>query len=259
MGWWWFHRGSSSRDEKAETANRAARLTLAWNVAAATTVLLPLLLYVVIAPLFFPLDEEEGGAGGGAEGEEGWSWWWWGGGGDNNESGDGNDGEADEDENGGNDGEADDDGDGDDDNAEEEDGDEQRMLWWRQGKEGENRNGGAAMFVYVWSLLIFAVIVWRGNRLLLTNKGHRELFDTLVMFANLSFLCWILLGAVAGYGGDEEAEEQGFLDSFSSVLFLTYIFWIIFAGVFATIIYIQHIRVSKSPLLNKTNDNGSLI
>jgi len=73
--------------------------------------------------------------------------------------------------------------------------------WWRWGNGGEaqreNQGRGALAFVYLWSLALFALLVWRGNRVLSNNKDDRALFAALVVFANLAFLCWIM---IAGLG-----------------------------------------------------------
>ena len=46
-------------------------------------------------------------------------------------------------------------------------------------------------------LALFALLVWRGNKVLTSGKDERALFAALVVFANLAFLCCIL---VAGLG-----------------------------------------------------------
>ena len=71
--------------------------------------------------------------------------------------------------------------------------------WWQNDHQEEQRgNGGAALgFVYCWSLVLFGVLVWRGSKVLEKKKDYRALFAVLVVFANLAFLCWIL---VAGSG-----------------------------------------------------------
>lgn len=74
--------------------------------------------------------------------------------------------------------------------------------WFRNnegGGGGEERNGGALVFVYLWSLLSFLVLVWFGNKVLGGEAGgDREkaaptLFVALLGFTNLAFLCFILM------------------------------------------------------------------
>lgn len=105
------------------------------------------------------LVNREGGDGGGGDGEGWWNRWW-----------------------GGND-----------------QGEQRGWQWWGNGEEArqEDQGKGALAFVYIWALIVFVILVWRGNQVLGNKKDTRALFAALVVFANFTFLCWIL---VAGLG-----------------------------------------------------------
>lgn len=108
--------------------------------------------------------------------------------------------------------------------------------WWNwDGPEEERFSGLGRTFVYLWSLVIFALIVWRGNRVLQSGRDIRVLFVALAVFANLVFLCWILLAT----GGPREgaAEDEAWIGQFSSVMLLTFFLWLVFSAAFAGILY----------------------
>ena len=80
-------------------------------------------------------------------------------------------------------------------------GEGQNSSWWNWGGEGNEGNEGQAgnwttTFVYLWSLILFGLLVWRGNRVLEKDKDTRALFASLVLFANLAFLCAVLIALV---------------------------------------------------------------
>lgn len=107
------------------------------------------------------------------------------------------------------------------------------------GKEEGRFQGLGQGFVYLWSLAVFGVLVWRGNRVLesSSNKDLGALVAALVVFANLAFVCLILLATGGGReeGGGEE--EGSWLGSFSAVASLTFLLWIVFGVVFAILFY----------------------
>ena len=69
--------------------------------------------------------------------------------------------------------------------------------WWGDRPEEQRHEGVAQCFAYVWTLLLFTIIVWRGNRVLENDRDRRALFSALVVFGNLSFVCWILVGSMS--------------------------------------------------------------
>lgn len=70
---------------------------------------------------------------------------------------------------------------------------------WFRNEGAQEENGGPLVFVYLWSLVLFGVLVWFGNRVLGGEAGGgkeksvQNLFVALVGFANLAFLCLILM------------------------------------------------------------------
>ena len=245
---------STSTTKTSASNNEKDTLLMSWNVAAGATVILPLLVFMIARFVSSNRDGGGDGEGGGEEEEEeeGGGWWtkWWGG--------------------------NDDDG-----------GEEGRGWWWWWGNgdaRPEDQGKGALAFVYVWALVVFAVLVWRGNRVLGNKKDTRALFAALVVFANFTFLCWIL---VAGLGvsmmsllsldekilflhsycciqvqREGEAAEQGWLGQFPATMVLTFVFWTIFGIIFASILY-GKIHKNKSRGRNddylKYEDEGGII
>ena len=140
---------------------------LAWNIGAAHAVLLPFLLWFVAFLVKGGDDREE-------EEEEGQSSWWsWGN--NNNDDGD-DDGNN---NNGGN--------------------DENSGGWWFWGNNGEEmrredqQGRGAIVFVYLWSLLVFGLLVWYGNVVFRKNAHPLPLLSAMVVFWNMCFMCLILV------------------------------------------------------------------
>jgi hypothetical protein len=133
-----------------------------------------------------------------------------------------------------------------------------RRLWWWGGEgqpEGEG-GSGALFFVYIWSLLLFAYLVWYGNRVLSKEKENQiqVLLAALFVFANLAFLCSILMGSL----GFEGAGAEGWMVQWPAVMVLTYVLWTIFAGLFAGILY-RKTRKGKTSSLDdyqRQDDDG---
>ena len=232
---------------------------MGWNLSAALTVLLPLLLSLIAHRTNNNGDENNQ------------RWWRWGSsnnGEDDNEEGANNDDDDDGNYNDGDDDAADDDAVDDDgnynngDDAVADDDEERRnLIWWWWGK-GEEEEGGqdearvvrgrrALIFVYIWSLFIFAYLVWIGNRALGNNgndKQHQILLMGLIVFANLAFVCSILVGCL---GFEEENDRDGgWLNEGPADMVLTYVLWTIFAMVFSIILYLKVRRGGKSSSTN---------
>lgn len=118
---------------------------------------------------------------------------------------------------------------------------QQEGWWWDrwEGPPEERYVGLGRSLVYLWSLTLFAFVVWRGHRVLATAKDDERLLQiALVFFGNLSFVAWILMatsGQREGGGGDQE--DGVWLSSFSAVITLTFCFWTVFSWVFAGILY----------------------
>jgi len=126
---------------------------------------------------------------------------------------------------------------------------------WR----GDEKNDGKGylIFAYAWSLLLFCVISWYGNAVLvgfLTNDEHHEkkwwnfwlvsassamkehqigrtvgvLMGSIVTFACFSFLLFIVsMGLIFGREGGDEGFGMIF-KSFDMVVILSFAFWTVF-------------------------------
>lgn len=116
--------------------------------------------------------------------------------------------------------------------------------WWG----GEGNGTVVLVVVYIWSLLLFAYLVWYGNRVLTKEKESqmKVLLAALFVFANLALLCSILIG---GLGSQGEA-EAGWLGQWPAVMILTFVFWAIFAAVFAGVLY----RKTRKGKTTSSND-----
>lgn len=124
--------------------------------------------------------------------------------------------------------------------------------WWWWGGEGNGAEGDgtvALVVVYVWSLLLFAYLVWYGNRVLTKKKENqmKVLLAALFVFANLALLCSILIGGLALQG---EGAEAGWLGRWPAVMILTFVFWAIFAAAFAGDLY----RKTRKGKTTSSND-----
>lgn len=134
---------------------------------------------------------------------------------------------------------------------------DQTPWWWLWGEEGEGRRRedegrGALLFIYIWSLLVFAGILFYGfqvlRRGLLATHGA-ALMAVLIIFGNMSFLSMIFLGGLEGGVGTEgrELEEEGFYGQIPVLMFLTNLFWTIFCTVYVFLLrhQIRHANVTK--------------
>ena len=79
----------------------------------------------------------------------------------------------------------------------------QMRQWWQQAYNWADGNAddgsmgkGSLIFVYVWSLILFIGLVWRGNIIISKKKDIRALFAAIIMFTNLAFMMWVLSAAV---------------------------------------------------------------
>jgi len=63
----------------------------------------------------------------------------------------------------------------------------------------------------------------------------KVLLAALFVFANLALLCSILIGGLGSQEG--EGAEAGWLGQWPAVMILTFVFWAIFAAVFAGVLY----------------------
>jgi hypothetical protein len=224
MHWW------RKQEEHPEGGSSLLKL---WNISAVATVALPLFIFFIAR-----LVNRDGG-GAGEENKEGSNWWWWGGNIQNNENGEEGGGQEEEEAAA-------------EEEEEQEDEEGRRILWWwgsENNPEEEERGNGTLVFVYIWSLLVFAYLIWYGNRVLKKEKENpmQVLLASLFFFANLAFLCSMMSGGfVFQTNGAKAEEEEGWLERWPAVMFLTYVSWTIFAVVFAIIVYRKTRKGSKT-------------
>lgn len=187
-------------------------LLIGWNGSALTSLLLPLII-MVIARCVNVREDDENGNNNDDNNNDGSnrSWWkFWGGNNNNNN----------EDNGGGSQ-------------------DANIPWWWFSGRERdpEDEGRGALIFVYIWSWLLFLSLVLYGNIVFQRGSDFEGLQGALIMFANLAFMCLVLvagLGAIRVEG--RELEETGWYGQFSVCLFLTCLFWLIDGLVFTMLL-----------------------
>uniref|UniRef100_A0A7S3PD99 Uncharacterized protein n=1 Tax=Amphora coffeiformis TaxID=265554 RepID=A0A7S3PD99_9STRA len=111
--------------------------------------------------------------------------------------------------------------------------------WWNawfDGPEEEKWQGLGSFFAYLWGLVVFGFLVWRGNQVLRNKSDVRTLYIAMVIFLNLAFLCWILT-ATSGGQRERGGDEGSWISQFSAVPILTFFFMTIFGVVFSIILH----------------------
>lgn len=108
-------------------------------------------------------------------------------------------------------------------------------IWGDQEQQEEDEGKGAVLFVYVWTLVAFAGLIYLGNTTgMLTNKleGFRW---ALVGFANY---CLVTMVLIAGLGAIEsegrELEEDGWYGQVAVLLLLTCFFGLVQSVLFVS-------------------------
>ena len=136
-------------------------------------------------------------------------------------------------------------------NQEEQRQDDQELgtpWWWFFSKEDDKRrreesqsNNPAMVLVYIWSLLLFSALVWFGYRQLKHGSDLYRACIAFAVFGNFSFMTLFLLGGLEGGVQTEgpELEEQGFYGQFGVMMFLTNLFYAVFAAAFAIVFWIR--------------------
>lgn len=118
--------------------------------------------------------------------------------------------------------------------------DEERGApWWyiwgeREGRDPEEEGSGAVLFVYLWTLLLFAGLIYVGNMTRMNISNLQTLRLTLFAFVNYCFVIMVLLigleGAIETEG--REMEEDGFYGQRSVLLLVTCLFALVQSIVF---------------------------
>jgi len=135
--------------------------------------------------------------------------------------------------------------------------DEFRAPWWwfwgdneeaRRRRDEMNQASPALIFTYVWTLVLFLVLLYFGYRETRNGSDLFRVTTALVVFANLCFIVMILLGGLEGGVQTEgrELEEQGFYGQFGVMMFLTLLFWMIWSCVYAGIFTWQAKRSNQT-------------
>ena len=134
------------------------------------------------------------------------------------------------------------------DNQEQGSGDRQGAPWWwfgaRDERRAEDSASPALILCYVWSIVLFAVILRYGS--IAVNGGNSlAVISSLVIFANLCFLMMVLLQGVDGVVEVEgrQVEENGFIGQMGVLMFMTYFLWLLFSLVF---VYLIRLREQRS-------------
>jgi hypothetical protein len=133
---------------------------LGWNVSAASTVLLPLLMLTISRLVHWDADNDNG-SGDNNDNNGGGSWWHWG----NNNNNNSYNGQQQEE--------------GSNDNA---------IPWWwfrRGSADPADRGKGGLIFVYVYSLLLFAILTLYGNFVLGRGSVYGPLQGEFCLFVCL--------------------------------------------------------------------------
>jgi len=111
------------------------------------------------------------------------------------------------------------------------DNDEESTPWWylwggeREGRDPEEEGKGALLFVYIWTLVIFAGLAYLGNTTGMAVSKLESLRWILIGFANYCFVIIVLLIALEGVEAEgREMEETGFYGQTAVLLLMTCIF-----------------------------------
>ena len=114
---------------------------------------------------------------------------------------------------------------------------------WFDGPEEEKWQGVGSFFAYLWGLLVFSFLYWRGKKVLEKQSDIRTLFVALAVFANLAFLCWILTATTRQREGG--GEDGAWISQPSAVQTLTFFFMTVFSVAFSIILH-GKVRVGSS-------------
>jgi len=134
------------------------------------------------------------------------------------------------------------------------DNDEMQSPWWyiwgeREGQGNPEEEGkGALLFVYIWTLVIFAGLAYLGNTTGMAVNKLESMRWILLGFANYCFVIIVLLIALEGVESEgREMEETGFYGQTAVLLLMTCIFAMIQSIVFVswTTKRLKHLKVME--------------
>mmetsp|Transcript_29544 Transcript_29544/g.43572 ORF Transcript_29544/g.43572 Transcript_29544/m.43572 type:complete len:330 (-) Transcript_29544:104-1093(-) len=234
--------------ERSRSNGASMKYILAYYLPIFLTVILPWIIYSIVRSRG---DGEEGGSGD-EENRGGWWYWLWGGGGNNDAE------------------------DGEEDNNNDNNEENRLLYWWNGGGDGEGgsgdreegRNGIQGLFVgivYLWTLLMFAFLVYFGHVVLFGDHrnrgGTKPLLTAFIMFANLCFLCFLLVQSL-WFSGDERDREEaverygGWFGTFAGgVVGLSLLFWTLWSLIMACVFYRKMKRDNNTGGVGKVFNN----
>lgn len=121
--------------------------------------------------------------------------------------------------------------------------DENELPWWWLWAEDERRPDDAPnptlIVIYIWSLLLFAFLVYYGYRVKMNNSFDKSaIIMSLIVFAHLCAFGMLFIGGLEGAVLDEgpELDSHGFYGQFGVLVFTTYFWCCLFSVVFAYLI-----------------------
>jgi len=126
-------------------------------------------------------------------------------------------------------------------NNNENNNDNERGWWynlWSGGEErrDEEQGSGALVFVYLWTLVMFVILVYYGHGHIKNTSDNRTFLLALIMFANLAFVACILT-ACSMQMDERQVEERGFFGVFAMCMVVTFALWTFLCAVFCGILY----------------------
>ena len=114
----------------------------------------------------------------------------------------------------------------------------------REGRDPEEEGKGALLFVYIWTLVIFAGLAYLGNTTGMAVSKLESLRWILIGFANYCFVIIVLLIALEGVEAEgREMEETGFYGQTAVLLLITCIFAMIHHVCQTSIIKLHNIQI----------------
>ena len=130
-------------------------------------------------------------------------------------------------------------------------------IWGeREGRDPDEEGSGAVLFLYLYTLVFFAGMVYVVNTTAMTTSKLQALRLILLGFANYCFVAIVLLVGLENAIETEgrEVEETGFYGQRSVLLFITCLFALVQSIVFVSWTTKRLKRLSAEALTEKTDD-----
>jgi len=109
----------------------------------------------------------------------------------------------------------------------------------RQEMEDNLEQPGSLKFVYVWQLVMFAIICWYGLLVIRQNRNPTGLIVALLVWANFSFLSmWLMAdGSIVTEG--QRAKRSGFYGQISVLIFMSNFWYFLHGLAFILVFWIR--------------------